>query len=70
METDPSLQNELFEILLRRTLTDVSYGKEKLLSIIAEFTKSTRIRDFIKEGRLVKPLITEHEASGSFVIAS
>ena len=69
MESDPILQNELFEILLRRTLTDVSYGKEKLLAIIAKFTRLTHIRNFIKEKELVEPLITEYETSGSFVIA-
>ena len=69
MESNTVLQNELFEIVLHRTLMDISIGKEELLPIIAEFTRLSHIRNFIKEKGLVEPLITEYETSGSFMIA-
>ncbi len=69
METDIVLQSEFFGILLRRTLIGISEGKEKLLSIIAEFTRLSHIRAFIKGRNLVNPILAEYESSGSFIIA-
>jgi len=69
MESNTALQSELLEILLRRTLTDISHGKERLLPIIAKFTRLNHIKDFIKQKGLIELIIAEYETSGSFMIA-
>ncbi|MEM0057097.1 MAG: hypothetical protein QW612_05650 [Candidatus Bathyarchaeia archaeon] len=69
MEVNATLQGELFEILLYRVVTNPLFGKEKLLSIVAEFTRLSHIKKLIKERKLVNLLIVEYETSGSFIIA-
>jgi indole-3-glycerol phosphate synthase len=69
-ESNPVLQNELFDILLTRTLIDVpSFVKEKLLAIIAEFTRLSSIKKFIREKGHINSIIAEYEMSNSFSIA-
>jgi len=68
-ETSTTLQEELFEIIIRKLPTITFYSKEKILPIIAEFTKISHIKEFIRRKKLVNTLLTEYETSNSFMIA-
>jgi len=69
-ETNIALQVDLFEIMLYRALlATLPPAKEKLLPIIAEFTKLSHIKEFIRKKNLVNAILTEYEASNSFMIA-
>ncbi len=68
-ETDMEIRNELFEIVVRKTLLNPIISKERLLLIIAEFTSLDQIKSFIKKKGLIEPLIAEYEASYSFEVA-
>ncbi len=71
IESDSSMQKELFSILLNRTLITEHYGiRINLLNIITELTKISLIKNFIKEKGYIEQLIAEFEMSGSFDIAS
>lgn len=67
------LQKELFNILLTRTMTGGPKSvseHEKLLAIIAEFTRLGFIKDLIRERGYMNSIVAEYEMSSSFVIAA
>jgi len=70
-EPNTILQNELMEILLSRTLIGKPspFRKEKLLAIIAEFTRLSSMKDFLGEKGHINSIITEYEMSNSFSTA-
>lgn len=71
VESNITLRNELFDILLTRTLIGMPFlAKEKLLTIIAEFTRLSSIREFIRENKRINQIITEFEMSNSFAMAA
>lgn len=73
LKTEPSnsVKVELFDILLRRTLVSGSFfDRERLLRIIAEFTRLSSIRNFIKEKVYINQFLVEFEMSDSFAVAA
>ncbi len=73
VETDESLQAELFEILLLKaiSLSNSAYNPayERLLSVMANLTKLGSIKSFIRKKGYIKPLIAIFETSNSFRLA-
>jgi len=50
-------------------VSEPSSSRERLLSLIAELTKLSSIKDFIRKKKYLEPLITEFETSNSFNVA-
>jgi hypothetical protein len=70
MESDPTLQAEVFGIMLEQTVTSGYFeGKEKLIEIIQAFTPLGSIKKLIKERKLIDPLIEEFKSSYSYARA-
>lgn len=71
MEPDIKVQGSLFETILNGTLIiSPSWGKEKLLHVIAEFTRLSNLRELIKSKGYIGTIISEFEMSNSFDLAS
>jgi len=69
-ESSNATRNELFSTLLHMTLVSKSpFASERLLQLIADLTKLSSIRNFLKRSGKINQIITEFEDSSSFAMA-